>query len=74
MSPAAAAPAPLRLLRLPQVLERIGMGRTMVYDAVKAGTFPAPIRLGRRCVAWPSNEIDAWVRARIAEARGQGAA
>jgi prophage regulatory protein len=64
-----ATPAPLRLLRLPDVIERVGLRRTKIYDMVKAGTFPAPISLGRRCVAWPSEAIDAWVRARIAEAR-----
>jgi prophage regulatory protein len=61
--------APLCLLRLPAVLERVGLGRTAVYDAVAAGRFPAPIKLGRRCVAWPSDAIDQWVRDRIAEAR-----
>jgi prophage regulatory protein len=67
----ATAPAPLCLLRLPDVLKRVGLRRTAVYEAVAAGTFPAPIKLGRRCVAWPSDAIEAWVRARIAEARGQ---
>jgi prophage regulatory protein len=59
----------LCLLRLPAVLERVGLRRTAIYDAIKAGTFPAPIKLGRRCVAWPSDAVEAWVMARIAEAR-----
>jgi prophage regulatory protein len=66
---AATPPAPLCLLRLPAVRARVGLGRTAIYDGIAAGTFPAPIRLGRRCVAWPSTEIDAWIAARIAEAR-----
>jgi prophage regulatory protein len=61
--------APLCLLRLPQVRVRVGLGRTAIYDGIAAGTFPAPIKLGRRCVAWPSDAIDAWVRERIAESR-----
>jgi prophage regulatory protein len=61
--------APLCLLRLPQVKERTGMGRSMIYEAIKAGTFVAPIRLGRRCVAWPSDAVNAWVRDRIAQSR-----
>ena len=65
----ATAAAPLSLLRAPDVLARIGHKKTALYDMVKAGTFPKPIKLGRRCVAWPSDEIDAWIRARIAEAR-----
>jgi len=57
----------LCLLRLPQVIERVGLRRTAIYDGVKAGTFPQPIKLGRRCVAWPSDAIDLWVRERIAQ-------
>ena len=65
--------APLCLLRLPQVIERVGLRRTAIYDSVRLGTFPQPIKLGRRCVAWPSDVIDGWVRARIAERPAPGA-
>jgi prophage regulatory protein len=66
----ATAPAePISLLRLPDVLARVGLKKTALYEMIKAGTFPAPIRLGLRCSAWPSDAIDGWVRARIAEAR-----
>jgi prophage regulatory protein len=65
----AAEVAPLCLLRLPQVSARVGLRRTSIYSLVKSGAFPQPIKLGRRCVAWPSDEIDLWVRARIAETR-----
>jgi prophage regulatory protein len=63
-----ATAAPLCLLRLPQVIERVGLRRTAIYDGIKHGTFPPGIRLGRRCRAWPSNLIDSWVRERIAQA------
>ena len=61
------APAPLCLLRLPDVIARVGLRRTAIYDGVRLGTFPAPIRLGRRCVAWPSDAVDEWVRSCIKE-------
>ena len=64
--------APLFLLRLPQVIERVGLQRTSIYDAIKHGTFPPPIKLGRRCVAWPSDVIELWVRECIAQSRGEG--
>jgi prophage regulatory protein len=63
----ATAAAPLCLLRLPDVRARVGLGRSAIYDGVARGTFPAPVRLGSRCVAWPEHEINAWVAARIAE-------
>lgn len=57
------------ILRLPKVLERTGLARTTIYDGIKAGTFPAPIKLGLRAVGWVEADIDAWVSARM-EAAG----
>jgi prophage regulatory protein len=48
----------------------VGLQRSAIYDAVRRGTFPQPVKLGARCVAWISSEIDAYIAARIAE-RGQ---
>ena len=57
-----------RLLRLPDVLDRVGLGRSAWYAMVAAGQAPQPVHLGpTRCVAWPEHEINAWVAARIAE-------
>jgi prophage regulatory protein len=58
---------PLRLLRLPEVLARVGLRRSAVYELVSRGSFPQPCRLGARCVAWVESEVDGWVAARIAE-------
>ena len=58
--------APPRLLRLPAVLDRIGLGRSRVYELISEGKFPAPVKLSERAIAWPSNEIDGWIAARIA--------
>ncbi len=35
-----------RLIRLPAVQERVGMGRTAVYELIKAGKFPRPVKVG----------------------------
>ena len=59
-----------RLLRLPDVEARTGLKKSAVYAGVKNSTFPRPVRLGRRAVAWPSSEIDAWIAERIRSARG----
>lgn len=49
-----------RLLRLGDVLERIGMSRAWLYLAMSQGSFPRPVRLGRRAVAWRESDISAW--------------
>lgn len=54
-----------RLLRLPNVLERTGLSRSTLYADP---SFPKAVKVGQRAVAWPEDEIDAWIEARI-EAR-----
>ena len=54
------------LLRLPRVKERTGFGKSQLYEMVRAGTFPAPHKIGARAVAWESQAVDAWIRERIA--------
>lgn len=49
------------LLRLNEVLKRIPISRTSLYDGVKLGLYPAPIRIGKRTVAWRESEINAWI-------------
>ena len=56
---------PGRLLRLPSVMERCGLGRSSIYAGVKAGTFPAPVRLSARAVGFREDEIDRWVSERV---------
>lgn len=45
------------LLRLPHVIEKTGLSRTVIYDRIKQGTFPPPIKLSERASAWPENEV-----------------
>lgn len=56
---------PGRLIRLPLVMERCGLGRSSIYAGVKAGTFVAPVRLSARAVGWREEEIDRWVAERV---------
>jgi prophage regulatory protein len=59
------AQSPQRLLRLEEVIFRVGLKKSAIYQAVREGKFPAPIKLSRRAVCWNSHSIDAWVIARI---------
>ena len=54
-----------RFLRLPEVKHQVGLGRSAIYQKIKAGEFPAPISLGVRAVAWTSISISEWMDARI---------
>jgi prophage regulatory protein len=63
-----------RILRLPQVKERTGLGRSSIYAGVKNGTFPAPVQLGERAVGWLASSIDSWVQTRALVGHQQVAA
>lgn len=52
------------VLRLPEVLARVPLSRASVYAFIKKGTFPAPVRLSPRAVAWREADIKAWLDAR----------
>jgi prophage regulatory protein len=59
----------MNIFRLPEVMAKVGLGRSSIYAYVQKNQFPQPIRLGERAVGWKSDEIDAWIEQR-AEMRG----
>jgi len=50
--------APEKLLRLNTVLSRVPVARSAWYVGVKAGRFPAPIKLGPKTSAWREADIN----------------
>lgn len=54
-----------RLLRLPSVEAQTGLSKSEIYRRIKAGTFPQPLKLGARAVAWPASAVDAWAQALV---------
>lgn len=37
-----------------------------LWRKVKAGTFPAPVKLSERVTAWRADDVRAWMQARVA--------
>ena len=56
-------------LRRKQIEKVTGLARSTIYDKIKSGSFPKPVKIGDRAVAWLGSEIDEWQRDRIAEDR-----
>lgn len=56
-----ALPIPDRLLRLEQVKEIVGLGRTMIYDLINQKAFPAPIKLGVNASRWSEQAVYLWL-------------
>jgi len=58
----AAIARPQRLLRLPEVMHRVGLKRSAIYQRMSEGRFPKSRSLGPKCAVWVESEIDEWVR------------
>lgn len=63
-----------RLLRRAEVERLTGQARSTIYDGIRSGTFPAPVRLSAASVAWVEAEVLAWIAAKIAERDAQAGA
>lgn len=54
-----------RLIRLPEVQHRVGLGRSTIYRWMAEGKFPKPVQLGGYAVAWSDDDITSWIAERI---------
>jgi prophage regulatory protein len=57
----------LRLIRKHTVLERIDRSNAWLYKKMAEGSFPKPVNLGGRAVAWLESEVSDWILARKEE-------
>ncbi len=53
-----------RILRLPDVKAKTGIGRSTIYALMASGDFPRSIRIGARAVGWLESDIDRWIESR----------
>ena len=51
-------PTMTKLLRTKDVQDTLGVSRTTLWRLVKAGTLPAPIKLGPQCNRWRPADIE----------------
>jgi len=58
-------------LRRPQVEIRTGLKRSTIYQRIKDGTFPKPVRIGPRAVAWLETDVSQWQAAQVAASRSE---
>lgn len=51
------------LLTAEQVASRLGVSRVTLYNWLKLGRFPKPVKLNVRCVRWPEEVVEDFLRA-----------
>jgi prophage regulatory protein len=49
-----------RLLRLKTVLLITGLARSTIYRMIAEHRFPAPVKIGKRAVAWRQEDVRQW--------------
>jgi prophage regulatory protein len=59
----------MKLIRLPEVLEKTGLTRTRLYVLIAKNQFVQPVKLSEagRAIAFPESEVDAWISDRMAQ-------
>lgn len=57
--------AELQLLDIRGVCALVGLKSTAIQDRVRAGIFPAPVRMSLRCSRWPAGAVRQWLQAQI---------
>ena len=59
----------IAFLRLPEVKEITGLSKSSLYALIREKSFPAPVRLGARAVAWVRSEVRQWASERVHASR-----
>ena len=60
-----------RLIRIKEVIDRVGIGRSTIYDWMNPRsprfdvTFPKPVKLGGNSIAWLEHDIDSWILGKV---------
>jgi prophage regulatory protein len=60
---------PQTLLRLPEVIRRTGLSRSMIYLLQAESKFPRSIAISERAVGWLEADVDGFIEARVTESR-----
>jgi prophage regulatory protein len=56
----------IRILRLAQVIDITGLGKTKIYELQSEGNFPMRVQITAHSVGWIEEEVQAWLAKRVA--------
>ena len=56
---------PIRMLRLAQVIDMTGLGKTKIYELQAEGSFPMRVKITAHSVGWIEDEVQAWLTRRV---------
>jgi len=61
-----------RLISLSEVKYLTSLSRSRIYFLIKQNTFPSPIKIGERRVAWVKTDVSDWIDKKIQETKSKG--
>ena len=47
------------------MLDKTGKSRSTIWRDIKAGTFPEPVPIGFRSIAFVEQEVDDWIKLKV---------
>ena len=51
----------VKVIRIPAVIDMVGLCKASIYNMIKRGDFPAPIKLGPKASGWMVSEVQGWI-------------
>jgi predicted DNA-binding transcriptional regulator AlpA len=56
---------PIRMLRLSQVIDMTGLGKTKIYELQAQGQFPMRVKITVNRVGWVEEQVQEWLARRV---------
>lgn len=63
----------ITLIRLPEVIKRTGVSRTTIYRLINKNSFPSPIKISEKTIAFVESEVNDWIEKLITTSRNKAA-
>ena len=60
-----------QILRMRDVIKRIGLSRSTIYKLMENNDFPKPMKLGSQAIGWRDADIEEWIQKRPQAAIGR---
>jgi prophage regulatory protein len=56
-----------RLMRMPEVISKTGLRKSVIYKKIRLGEFPEPVRISAKVSTWLESEVDRFIDERVSE-------
>lgn len=57
----------MRLIKIKEVIKMTSLSRATIYKYMAEDSFPKPVPLGAKAVAWVEDEVENWIYEKIDE-------